>query len=330
MFEDEAFSNENNADMSNVNWSLNGIDHNHLSKSNAFSEPHHPLQNTLLKINNTLINLWSVLNSETDKRQQRDAWTNPRAVSFYEQVCHESPKNQNDTIHPYMLFNSQCLPKLNKQERSRYQKCLELSNNNDVLAYFFYKHPHLKPVYRDQMVRAFSKYIKRMRSVSYENIWHFISYLSNESNYKASTIDRIYKSWRRVILFWYQLEFDYPQLPKLKIAANKEETKSIDNHDITKAHLELIKNHYYEDALMLHLMFTLKTMPFELRWIRFEDFYESNGKHIINFRHTKAAKLKRVILEESLYREVQNYHNIIKYNKSIYIKDKGTWRRRSS
>ena len=108
--------------------------------------------------------------------------------------------------------------------------------------------------------------------------------------------------------------------PSSSIEANKEETKSIDHHDITKAHLELISNHHYEDALMLHLMFALKAMPFELRWIRFEDFYESNGKHIINFRHTKAAKLKRIVLEKSLYQEVQNYHNIIKSNKSIYIK----------
>ena len=84
--------------------------------------------------------------------------------------------------------------------------------------------------------------------------------------------------------------------------------------------MELISNHHYEDALMLHLMYALKAMPFELRWIRFEDFYESKGKCIINFRHTKAAKLKRVILAKSLYQEVENYRKSIQSNKSMYMK----------
>ena len=67
-------------------------------------------------------------------------------------------------------------------------------------------------------------------------------------------------------------------------------------------------------------MFALKAMPFELRWIRFEDFYESKGRYIINFRHTKSAKLKRVILAKSLYQEVQNYRKSILSNISMYIK----------
>ena len=123
-----------------------------------------------------------------------------------------------------------------------------------------------------------------------------------------------------MISFCYQLDFEYPPLPKLNINTNQEETKGFDHHDITKAHMELISNHHYEDALMLHLMYALKAMPFELRWIRFEDFYQSKGKCIINFRHTKAAKLKRVILAKSLYQEVENYRKSIQSNKSMYMK----------
>ena len=67
-------------------------------------------------------------------------------------------------------------------------------------------------------------------------------------------------------------------------------------------------------------MFTLKAMPFELRWTRFEDFYESKGRYIINFRHTQSAKLKKVILTKSLYQEVQNYRKSILSNNSMYVK----------
>ena len=57
MFEDDALSGESNVGMSNFNVSLNDREQSHALKSNVISESYHPLQNSLLKINSTLINL---------------------------------------------------------------------------------------------------------------------------------------------------------------------------------------------------------------------------------------------------------------------------------
>ena len=93
MFEDDALSGENNVSMSNFNISLNDREQSHALKSNAISESYHPLQNSLLKINSTLTNLWSMLNSVTRAEQRKDAWTSPKAIPVKKNTHFESSKD---------------------------------------------------------------------------------------------------------------------------------------------------------------------------------------------------------------------------------------------
>ena len=63
-----------------------------------------------------------MLNTETSRRQHKDASTSPKVMPVVMQNYYESSKDQHEIMHPFNLFNDQCLPKLNKHELGKYHK----------------------------------------------------------------------------------------------------------------------------------------------------------------------------------------------------------------
>ena len=79
-----------------------------------------------------------------------------------------------------------------------------------------------------------------------------------------------------------------------------------------RAQKSLIRLEDFEIALMLQLMYVLHLLPFELRWLRFEDVSTSkDGKHMMKYRHTKAAKIKNVMLSTNIYDEINSYKELV-------------------
>ena len=63
-----------------------------------------------------------MLNTETSRRQHKDASISPKVMPVVMQNYYESSKDQHKIMHPFNLSNDQCLPKLNKYELSKYHK----------------------------------------------------------------------------------------------------------------------------------------------------------------------------------------------------------------
>jgi len=158
-----------------------------------------------------------------------------------------------------------------------------------------------------------------MKKVSIESIKKYIEVLQKNSNYKSQYINRLLKSIKYVVEFSYKFEEEFPKLPTAD-DTSQPDVVLVNENDIIKAHRALIRMQDFENALMLQLMFVLHLLPFELRWLRFEDVSTTkDGKHMIKCRCTKAAKVRNVMLSANIYDEIMGYKELINGDSKRYF-----------
>ena len=166
---------------------------------------------------------------------------------------------------------------------------------------------------------TFRRYVNYMKTVSAEKIRQYVDILQSKTIYSAAYISRMLQSLRQVVAVSYKLDGEFPDIPIVVNEKASSEELTVTESDILKAHKVLIRMEDFESALMLQLMFVLQALPFELRWLRFEDvIVTKDNKFLINFRQTKAARIKRVMLADKIYEEIMSFLNLVKGDDKKY------------
>ena len=87
--------------------------------------------------------------------------------------------------------------------------------------------------------------------------------------------------------------------PKIKFSSNKqgreENVSAINKDQYLKAANLLYAKGQYEDALLIHIMWSLASRPNEMLTLRFEDFEEKMNKNLFCIMQTRRTKGKSLL-----------------------------------
>ena len=82
-------------------------------------------------------------------------------------------------------------------------------------------------------------------------------------------------------------EISNKEFPIIKFSSNKqgreENISAINKDKFLKAAKQLYDNGDYEDALLIHIMWSLASRPNEMVILRFEDFEDNNQKSVLYY-----------------------------------------------
>ena len=109
--------------------------------------------------------------------------------------------------------------------------------------------------------------------------------------------------------------------PKIKFSSNKqgrEVNVSANNKDqyLKAANIIYVKGNY-EDALLIHIMWSLTSRPNEMLKLRFEDFKDKDGQKFVLYYANKKNQRKKFTISEGLYTQVLNFKEMKVSNGSI-------------
>ena len=84
------------------------------------------------------------------------------------------------------------------------------------------------------------------------------------------------------------------EFPTIKFSGNKqgreENISAINNEKFLKAAKLLYDNGKYEDALLIHIIWSLASRPNEMVTLRFKDFEDNNKKSVLYYTNKKNKK----------------------------------------
>jgi len=254
----------------------------------------HPLEEPLISLSNSLMQFCNSLNisNRCSVCCAKDNFSFQNSPHKEENIVSFDVKNlqqKKEDLHPFEIFGKTIRPRLDDAETQRYEVAYIAARRNRALAYyFFYNTKDLQKKSQMQIECAFRKYLNCMKKVTIDNIRKYIEVLKNSKNYRPLYVNRLLKSIKYVVEFSYKFDEEFPPLPPVE-DDDKLDVVIVTDYDILKAHRILIRMMDFENALLLQLMFVLHLMPFEMRWLRFEDVTTTkDGKHMIKFKHTKA------------------------------------------
>ena len=71
----------------------------------------------------------------------------------------------------------------------------------------------------------------------------------------------------------------------------------------------LYDNGEYEDALLIHIMWSLASRPNEMVTLRFEDFEDNDNQKSVLYYANKMNQRKRITIADDLYDQVVYFKN---------------------
>ena len=99
----------------------------------------------------------------------------------------------------------------------------------------------------------------------------------------------------------------------IKFSSNKqgreENISAINKEKILKAAKLLYDNGEYEDALLIHIMWSIASRPNEMVTSRFEDFEDNNNQKSVLYYANKKNQRKRITIADNLCEQVVDFKN---------------------
>ena len=112
--------------------------------------------------------------------------------------------------------------------------------------------------------------------------------------------------------------------PKIKFSSNKqgreENVSAINKDQYLKAANLLYAKGQYEDALLIHIMWSLASRPNEMLTLRFEDFEDKDGQKSVLYYANKKNQRKKFTISEELYAQVMNFKEMKVSNGTYQIR----------
>ena len=119
--------------------------------------------------------------------------------------------------------------------------------------------------------------------------------------------------------------------PKIKFSSTKlgreDNVSAINKDQYLKAANLLYDKSELEDALLIHIMWSLASRPSEMLTLRFEDFEDINNQKFVYYYVIKKNQRKRFTMSDELYNQVNEFKqfkvNYDKYKERLFTTTTG-------
>ena len=100
----------------------------------------------------------------------------------------------------------------------------------------------------------------------------------------------------------------------------RENVSAINKDQYLKAANLLYAKGQYEDALLIHIKWSLASRPNEMLTLRFEKFEDKDGQKSILYYANKKNQRKKFNISEELYAQVMNFKEMKENNGTNHIR----------
>ena len=161
---------------------------------------------------------------------------------------------------------------LEKESLNFYKNQLKFWNNDKQLAYYFFEHRNLSEGVKSRIKLTYMQFMQKYKIFTIDNLRNYFTnidttnWMTRTSNIKLGKNEKTI----RMITFWAKQD-----IPKIKFSSTKlgrENNVSVINKDqyLNAENLLYVKGEF-EDALLIHIMWSLASRPSEMLTLRFEE-----------------------------------------------------------
>ena len=175
-------------------------------------------------------------------------------------------------------------------------------DNIKPLAYYFFEHRNLSKGVKSDIKTIYKQFISK-----YDNFKNYFTNLDITNSMTCSSIALDWKKVKRIGSCTFGI--NNKEFPTIKFSSNKqgrEEYISTINKEKFLKQLSYYMIMMNEDALLIHIMWSLASRPNEIVTLRFEDFEDNNQKSVLYYANKKNQR-KRITIADDLYKQVIDF-----------------------
>jgi integrase len=219
--------------------------------------------------------------------------------------------------YPYEIFYENEVPQLRGEELQILRDYEELTNNNQVMSYYFYEQPHFRPRTRREALRYYRNFMNLKVDFNPKSIARKYKYFDKNDEKARSTLKKEYKQLKRIGEISYGFKQDEFEAIRFRSEVTTEETKigTVSATKVKKIVDQLYKKKKYRDALLVYFMFTVAGRPSDIVDVRFEDITEDDGDYHVTILQSKTLKDKTVNIPKKLVERIEEYKQFLKDTK---------------
>ena len=213
--------------------------------------------------------------------------------------------------YPFEKFEESQLPNLTKESLKFYKDQLKFADNIKPLAYYFFEHRNLSKGVKSDIKTTYKQFISKYDNFNVNNLKNYFTNLDITNSMTSSSLALDWKKMKRIGVCSFRIS--NKEFPIIKFSSNKqgreENVSSINKEKFLKADKFLYDNDDYEDALLIHIMWSLASRPNEMVTLRFEDFEDNNNQKSVLYYANKKNQRKRITIADDLYDQVIDFKN---------------------
>ena len=221
--------------------------------------------------------------------------------------------------YPFEKFEVNQLPHLEKESLKFYKEQLKFADKDKALAFYFFEHRNLSTGVKAGIKTAYNQFKLKYSIFSIDNLKNYFTNLDITNSMASSSLSLHWERMKRLAICSFGIKKQ--DFPKIKFSSNKqgseENVSAINKDQYLKAANLLYAKGQYEDALLIHIMWSLASRPNEMLTLRFEDFEDKDGQKSVLYYANKKNQRKKFTISEELYAQVMNFKEM-KVNNGTY------------
>ena len=212
--------------------------------------------------------------------------------------------------YPFEKFEEIQLPNLTKESLKFYKEQLKFAENIKPLAYYFFEHRNLSKGVKSNIKTTYKQFISKYDNFTVDNLKNYFTNLDITNSMTCSSLALDWKKMKRIGSCSFGIS--NKEFSTIKFSSNKqgreENISAINKEKILKAANLPYDNGEYEDALLIHIMWSLASRPNEMVTLRFEDFEDNNQKSLLYYANKKNQR-KRITIADDICEQVVDFKN---------------------
>ena len=221
--------------------------------------------------------------------------------------------------YPFEKFEVNQLPHLEKESLKFYKEQLKFADKDKALAFYFFEHRNLSVGVKAGIKTAYNQFKLKYSIFSIDNLKNYFTNLDITNSMASTSLSLHWERMKRLAICSFGIKKQ--DFPKIKFSSNKqgreENVSAINKDQYLKAANLLYEKGQYEDALLIHIMWSLASRPNEMLTLRFEDFEDKDGQKSVLYYANKKNQRKKFTISEELYAQVMNFKEM-KVNNGTY------------
>ena len=213
--------------------------------------------------------------------------------------------------YPFEKFEESQLPNLAKESLKFYKEQLKFAENIKPLAYYFFEHRNLSKGVKSDIKTTYKQFISKYENFTVDNLKNYFTNLDITNSMTCSSLALDWKKMKRIGSCSFGI--NNKEFPTIKFSSNRqgreENISAINKDNFLKAAKQLYDTGDYEDALLIHIMWSLASRPNEMVTLRFEDFEDNNNQKSVLYYANKKNQRKRITIADDLYEQVIDFKN---------------------